>query len=233
MPLDPKDIEFREYFDSKKLNEARLKISVLNFLLVVYVFAAIMMVFYRISIADEFKSLLLTFLSIMVPFYIVRSYPNVNLPASGLHREQKIPLRLNLIGALILMLFCNVIFLARFGWIESLIFSLILVYVLAITLGIQPVFAKKTSSAINWTQDEMTWKAGLITLLVFLLRYLWVQVPESAFLWVQNDANTVRLLLSVAALVPFYIGISAARLPVSDVRTTHVYSKAELERFLE
>lgn len=229
--FDPTDIDFAAAIKSERIGRDNRRVRLVNLALLLLIFVALALTSSRIGIIPEIKKILLPIFSVVFPICIARLYPVNTQPLLRRKQNDYLLLRLNAVGVPAVILFLNIMYYKMFGWTDSLVCAFVASYALAAMLAFRPIYSTAVDAPSNWSHLETLLKATVIVMLVIILGSLFGYIPVINALSSESK-NLFSSFLALTALIPFYIGIAIARLPVARQTLTHGFTKnILLEKF--
>lgn len=230
-PFDPSDIEFAAAMKSEQIERDNQRVRLVNLALLLLIVIALALASLRIGIIPEIEKILVPIFSVLFPICIARLYPVNTQPLLRRKQNDYLLLRLNAVGVPIVILILNIVYFKIFNWTESLVCALVASYMLSAILAFRPIFSMAVYSPSNWSHLETLLKATVLATLVIILGSLFGYMPVINALLSENK-NLISSFLALTVLIPFYIGIAIARLPVAHPSLTHAFTENTLlEKF--
>jgi hypothetical protein len=230
-PFDPTDIDFAAAIKSERIERDNQRVRLVNLALLLLIVVALALASSRIGIIPEIKKILLPILSVLFPICIARLYPVNTQPLLRRKQNDYLLLRLNAVGVPFVILLLNIVYFNIFGWTDSLVCVFVASYALAAMLAFRPIYSMAVDAPSNWSNLETLLKATVLATLVIILGSLFGYMPVINALLSENK-NLLCSFLALTVLIPFYIGIAIARLPVAKSSLTHGFTKnILLEKF--
>ncbi len=230
-PFDPTDIDFAQAIKSERIESDNQRVRLVNLALLLLIVVALALASGRIGIIPEIKKILLPVFSVLFPICIARLYPGNTQPLLRRKQNDYLLLRLNAVGVPALILLLNIVYFKIFSWTESLVCAFAASYALTAMMAFRPIYSMAVDAPANWSNLETLLKAAVLAMLVIILGSLFGYMPVINAL-LSDNKNLFSSFLALTALIPFYIGIAMARLPVAKSSLTHGFAKnILLEKF--
>ena len=188
-------------------------------------------IFFDVFIRYElFFEILLTIFSVYFPVRIGCTYPELKFSTSNIQYRPLMTLRMNSIGVLILPIVINLIYHYFLNWWISYYCAIAMLYVLSMMLALRPVMGTSIAPPQKWKLVDFLYKTGLLVIIVVLMKGIWENLIHAKGALIETDFSDIIItVLSLSALLPFYIAYAISWLPESDISITHEFNDADIK----